>query len=72
MRGGVNDRNAQDISLVLTLFALAGEYRGAERQGEHPAAGLHLPAEAGGIRPHGGHGLRYPVCCQVISAVKVN
>ena len=51
---------------LIYLFAHVGEYRGAERQGEHPAAGLHLSAQAGGIRPHGGHGLRYPVSCQVV------
>ena len=38
-----------------------GEHRGAVRQGQHPTAGLHLPAQAGGVRADGRHGLRHPV-----------
>ena len=42
-----------------------GEHRGAERQGQHPAPGLHLPAQAGGVRSDGRHGVCDPVRCQV-------
>ena len=43
------------------LPPLAGVNWGAERQDQHLAAGLHLTAEAGRLRPDGGHGVRHAV-----------
>ena len=49
------------VYLLFISYLFAGEYRGAQRQGEYPAAGLHLPAQAGGVCSHGGYGVRHTV-----------